>query len=386
MPFKRTDYPEFWYIDRRLPGFGKTGRLSTGVRDKRLAISIERMLDRLAERALSHPQWRDVLEAIKERRVALVDVYGAQQRGQLDQLLRQLSDPLLSDAVEVFVQAAKLTPQNERALETLLRLAPAGARLSYVADGKRITALLRQREREGVLRNTVRRQLMRSISKLVRHHYGNAERQRIFADVQFPQADDRRDVHLSPAEIKDLLSAARFVGGDELVAFLRMTMQTSADRGVLLEGQARRYHEGLRVRDVEIYVEEGRYSGQVYFRDRKSKGRSRTVGLTHGLCDLLLPLCQGKQPEAAVFNISYSGVDNLWQRTRRRAGLEHVRIKDLRHQLAQYGTKTGVPLAVLSKGMGHTQIGRTADYAAYSAVFDVEHAERVEREMGLSAA
>ena len=50
---------------------------------------------------------------------------------------------------------------------------------------------------------------------------------------------------------------------------VRLALQTSADRGVMLRGQVT---EGLRLRDLEIYhdAHTGKYSGMVHLRDTKA--------------------------------------------------------------------------------------------------------------------
>ena len=52
-----------------------------------------------------------------------------------------------------------------------------------------------------------------------------------------------------------------------------------------------------------------------------------------------------------------------WRRIRKRAGLEDVRIHDLRHTFASYGVGLGQSLPILGKLLGHTQAQTTARYA-----------------------
>ena len=52
-----------------------------------------------------------------------------------------------------------------------------------------------------------------------------------------------------------------------------------------------------------------------------------------------------------------------WRRIRARAGLEDVRIHDLRHTFASHAVMGGTPLAVVSKLLGHSQIATTMRYA-----------------------
>ncbi|MEP6342089.1 MAG: tyrosine-type recombinase/integrase [Maricaulaceae bacterium] len=52
-----------------------------------------------------------------------------------------------------------------------------------------------------------------------------------------------------------------------------------------------------------------------------------------------------------------------WRRIRREAGLDDVRIHDLRHTFASHAVMGGTPLALVSKLLGHTQISTTMRYA-----------------------
>ena len=52
-----------------------------------------------------------------------------------------------------------------------------------------------------------------------------------------------------------------------------------------------------------------------------------------------------------------------WDWVRNEAGLEGVKLHDLRHTLASYMASNGVPLAVIGKALGHTQAATTTRYA-----------------------
>ncbi len=52
-----------------------------------------------------------------------------------------------------------------------------------------------------------------------------------------------------------------------------------------------------------------------------------------------------------------------WRRIRARAGLDDVRIHDLRHSFARGGLLVGEGLPMIGKLLGHTQVQTTARYA-----------------------
>lgn len=53
----------------------------------------------------------------------------------------------------------------------------------------------------------------------------------------------------------------------------------------------------------------------------------------------------------------------LWTRIRTRAGIEDVRLHDLRHNLASHAAMQGVPLPTVAKLLGHRQVSMTLRYA-----------------------
>ncbi|MDE0383899.1 MAG: tyrosine-type recombinase/integrase [Defluviicoccus sp.] len=53
----------------------------------------------------------------------------------------------------------------------------------------------------------------------------------------------------------------------------------------------------------------------------------------------------------------------LWYRVRREAGIEDVRLHDLRHTHASHAVMNGVPMPVVSRLLGHADVGMTLRYA-----------------------
>jgi integrase len=58
-----------------------------------------------------------------------------------------------------------------------------------------------------------------------------------------------------------------------------------------------------------------------------------------------------------------SDLKKPWRAVSRRAGLEYVRIHDLRHTHASIGASAGLGLPIIGKLLGHTQAATTARYA-----------------------
>ena len=53
----------------------------------------------------------------------------------------------------------------------------------------------------------------------------------------------------------------------------------------------------------------------------------------------------------------------LWYRVRKRAGIEDVRLHDLRHNFASWAVMRGVPLPTVARLLGHRQVSMTLRYA-----------------------
>ena len=71
----------------------------------------------------------------------------------------------------------------------------------------------------------------------------------------------------------------------------------------------------------------------------------------------------------------------LWYRVRRQAGIEDCRLHDLRHTMASHAVMNGVPVPVISRLLGHSNVRMTLRYA-HLADRDIEGAaERVGKAM-----
>ena len=56
-------------------------------------------------------------------------------------------------------------------------------------------------------------------------------------------------------------------------------------------------------------------------------------------------------------------IDGAWEVIRTRAGLQDVRIHDIRHSFASHAVMNGVPVPVLSRLLGHSSVRMTLRYA-----------------------
>ncbi len=65
--------------------------------------------------------------------------------------------------------------------------------------------------------------------------------------------------------------------------------------------------------------------------------------------------------------LTLSGLEQVWQVVRERAGLEDVRLHDLRHSFASVAVAAGASLPLIGGLLGHTEPSTTARYAHLSA-------------------
>ena len=73
----------------------------------------------------------------------------------------------------------------------------------------------------------------------------------------------------------------------------------------------------------------------------------------------------------------------LWYRVRREAGIEDVRLHDLRHAHASHAVMNGVPMPMVSRLLGHADVGMTLRYAHLGDREIEAAAERVGRIVGV---
>ena len=60
---------------------------------------------------------------------------------------------------------------------------------------------------------------------------------------------------------------------------------------------------------------------------------------------------------------SADSLNGLWKLTRKQAGIEDVRLHDLRHSVASQAVLNGVPLPVVARLLGHSQVSMTLRYS-----------------------
>lgn len=166
--------------------------------------------------------------------------------------------------------------------------------------------------------------------------------------------DNRRDRFLSPAELGrlgDVLSDLEKDGGDPRhITILRLLALTGA-----------RKSEIARLRWSELDLDRG------LLRLRDSKTGPKIIPLGVAALELVAALKSNgsvylfpdrRRPDQPVANLDWA-----WVCIRKKAGLDDVRIHDLRHSFASAGLASGEGLPLIGKLLGHAHVATTSRYA-----------------------
>jgi integrase len=166
---------------------------------------------------------------------------------------------------------------------------------------------------------------------------------------KFPER--KRERMLSPAELARLGDAlAAYDGSPYVIAAVKVLVFTGARLGEVL---------GLRWEWIDFE------RGEVRLPD--SKTGAKTLHLPPPALTVLAELPRldsnpyviaGRKKGAALVNL-----EKPWRVIRAAAGLDDVRLHDLRHAFASVAASSGMGLPIIGKILGHTQAATTARYA-----------------------
>ncbi len=203
-------------------------------------------------------------------------------------------------------------------------------------------------------------------------------RENVAKNAELPRADHIERVGLTPADAANLLRAAQ---GTELFAIVTTAIATGARRSELC---ALRWTDlDLEAATIAIRRSAANVDKRVLIGDTKTKNSQRTDHLPAFLVVVLrehrkaqrerLEMLFGelearrRVKEGYVFTMPTGELWNPNELSRRfarfvrRKELPRFRFHDLRHGYASFSFAAGVPLAVVSKSLGHASIGITAN-------------------------
>jgi integrase len=163
---------------------------------------------------------------------------------------------------------------------------------------------------------------------------------------RFPQR--RRERFLSADELARLGDAlAAYAGSPNHVATIKLLIFTGARLGEVL---------GLRWEWIDFERGEARLPD--------SKTGAKTIHLPPPALEVLagLPRIEG-EPHVLGAKRGTTFIEAPWRRIRVAAGLDDVRLHDLRHAFASVAASAGMGLPIIGKMLGHTQAQTTQRYA-----------------------
>ena len=170
-------------------------------------------------------------------------------------------------------------------------------------------------------------------------------------------ADKKGHRYLSQQELVALGIALREAeGGGEnpsALAILKLLIFSGARKGEI---------ESLKWKDVDFVTG--------YLRLSDSKTGQKTIPLNAGALKILSELDQLEGSDyvfpAYRGNGNYVGASKVWRRIRTMAGLEDVRLHDLRHSFASIAVSGGASLPIIGALLGHVNSATTQRYAHLS--------------------
>ena len=167
-------------------------------------------------------------------------------------------------------------------------------------------------------------------------------------------ADKKGQRYLSQQELvalgKALREAAEAGENSSAIAILKLLIFTGARKGEI---------ETLKWREIDFQ------SG--YMRLADSKNGQKAVPLNAGALEILNSLTRLEYSEfvfpAHRGNGHYEGTPKVWKRIKIHAGLNDVRLHDLRHSFASVAVSGGASLPIIGALLGHTNSASTQRYS-----------------------
>lgn len=173
---------------------------------------------------------------------------------------------------------------------------------------------------------------------------------------RFPERS--RERFLSAEELPRFFQALAAEPNEAMRDFFFLCIFTGGRRGNVL---------AARWQDIDLHARLWRIPGEA-----SKSGTPIVIPLCEPACEVLRRRQAESNGSAWVFPSARSKSGHLvepkgaWRKIVARAGLEDVRIHDLRRSLGSWLAITGAPLAVIGKSLGHSQMRATEVYARLS--------------------
>ena len=175
--------------------------------------------------------------------------------------------------------------------------------------------------------------------------------------VRLLRVDNRVERYMSPKELDQLLTVLRTDGNRPVCLVALMALAT-----------------GMRLNEVTSarWADVDRQARTLRIAAATSKSkRIRSVPLNDSAIEVLDQLGTEGQSEylfvSGKTGAHLSNIHKVWDRLRKKAGLPHLRIHDLRHQYASFLVNSGRSLYEVQKILGHSSHSVTERYAHLSS-------------------
>lgn len=357
--------------------------------------------------------WRIVVEATRDpvtgkRRQVVRHLDGKLKRGEVEDALVKLlvevgagahvgTHATLDQLIDAWLAVAELSPSTRRDYGYARELIPARLRstLVYKVTARDLDALYADLARRGLGPDRIRR-----VHGIIRRALAHAVRwewvaRNVARDASPPAPAPPRPTPPSVAEVRALLAAA----DGELITFLRLEAGLGARLGEMC---ALRWGDiDFEAGSVTVQRSIAIATGGIVVKGTKTD-RVRTVALdaaTIGALREHRTVCASRAlalgvpllASAYVFARSADGMtpwrpDSLSRKVRKlreRIGLDHVKLKDLRHFVITQLLVAGVDPRTVAGRAGHARTSTTLDiYAAFVPARDREAADLLGRLVG----
>ena len=155
----------------------------------------------------------------------------------------------------------------------------------------------------------------------------------------------------------------RFLTPEEYRRLARVLGRRATDRPLHVAAVRLLLFTGCRKSEILTLQWSSYREGRLYLPD--SKVGPRTVWLCEAARDVLerLPRSSEFVFPVADLRAPWQWLDHFWHGVRDKAGLQDVRLHDTRHSYASHAVMNGVPVPVVSRILGHSNVRMTLRYA-----------------------
>lgn len=258
-------------------------------------------------------------------------------RAELPTTARALRGMTVSDLLRRYREAATPTkrgaePEQYR-IKTVLAHALAQGSLNRLSPAA--VAQYRDDRLKLVQPGTVRRELaiIQHCLEIAKKEWGLPILTDPVQQVSVPEAQRSRERRLEDGE-SDLLASAAATSAWYLRPLITLAVETGIRRGELLS---------IRWKDVDQTARTIRIL-------KTKNGHPRTIPLTPRAVEILASL---ERKDERVFPVTPNAVHLAWERLRRRAGLEDLRLHDLRHEAVSRFFEYGLTVPEVALISGH---------------------------------